>query len=473
MTMPWLALALALAGAAAPAATPAPAPGLAGLADDVAARLGAPEEGRRGLALALAPGPAPLRAPLGAALAASLGRAGWAVSPVPAGPEAEAAARGAGADWLLTLTAGAGPGGRDLVAVGQAVPLWPSFFLQARPGVPAAPPRLVSARAPADAAALLLLGGGAPPPAPTYTLRALTHLDLPVAALAAGEVEGLGPSILAVGPDSIRLLDAAGREVAARSLDGAGRRPLRRPAAAAVVAPLGGGPIGVALAGAGGGEVLARRGARLERVAPLPMAPLAAGGAGVLFGAFAPGKAALQDLLSLGVDPAARPRAEGDLVAAAAAPRGSTPAFAVLHPGGRLELLDGALGPAGQVTGVGAGFALCDLDGDGGSEVVASASGPSAPGEPDRIRILRPGAQPPLAPGERAGERWAPAELVPRWTSPPLEGAVLAAAAFDLTGDGLDDAILAAQDPCPAGAAPGPACGTTLWLLTLDPREAR
>ncbi len=42
MTMPWLALALALAGTAAPAATPAPAPGLAGLADDVAARLGAP-----------------------------------------------------------------------------------------------------------------------------------------------------------------------------------------------------------------------------------------------------------------------------------------------------------------------------------------------------------------------------------------------------------------------------------------------
>ncbi len=187
----------------------------------------------------------------------------------------------------------------------------------------------------------------------------------------------------------------------------------------------------------------ARVTARLERAAPLPMAPLAAGGAGVLFGAFAPGRAALQDLLSVGVDPAARPRGPGDLTAAAAAPGASAPAFAALHPGGRLELLDAWLGPAGEVTGVGAGFALADLDGDGRSEVVASATGP---GGPDLLRVLRPGAP--------AAEAWA---------SPAIEGSVLAAAAWDLTGDGLDDAVVAAVRP---GA------GTDLWLLTADPREA-
>jgi hypothetical protein len=168
----------------------------------------------------------------------------------------------------------------------------------------------------------------------------------------------------------------------------------------------------------------------------------------VLFGGFAPGKAALQDLVTLGVDPAARPRSVGDLVGAAAAPRGGAPAMALLHPGGRLELLDAALSPAGEVTGVGAGFALADLDGDGRSEVVASATGA---GEPDRVRVVR------LDPGATTA-----------WESPAIPGAILAAAAWDLTGDGLDDAVLAAVQPGVGGPS-----GTVLWLLTLDPREGR
>jgi hypothetical protein len=436
-------------------AAPAEPAGLAALADGVAAQLGAPAEGRRGLALDLAAEPAALAGPLGTALAASLGRAGWAVSLL-AAPGGEPAARAAGADWLLTLSAGAGAGGRELVAVGQAVPLWGSFFLQARPGVRAAPPRVVSARAAADAAAQLLLRPARRPDLSRLALRRLARLPYPVVALAAGDAGEAGPSIVAVAPDAVRLLDASGAELASRPLDPAGRGPVRLPFATAVVGGLGGGRIGVGVAGAPGGEVLARRNGRLERRAALPMAPLASGEAGTLFGAFAPGKAALADLLALGVDPAARPRSPGDLAAVAAAPRGGPVAFAALRPDGRLELLGPGLAPAGLVDGVGAGFALADLDGDGEAEVVASLA---APAGPDRLRVLRLAAP---AAGGREGRAASTA-----WESEPIDGALLAGAAADLTGDGVDDALLAAA-VTGAGGAPA----TDLWLLTADPREA-
>ena len=99
-------------------------------------------------------------------------------------------------------------------------------------------------------------------------------------------------------------------------------------------------------------------------------------------------------------------------------------AFAVLDADLRLELLGSDLSPAAPpVAGVGVGFALADLDGDGAAELVASA--PSASGE-DRVRVLTP-------PGRAA------AGLRVR----PLAGAILAAAGGDLTGDGVDDAVLA------------------------------
>ena len=453
---PLLALLLA---ATAPAAPPS---ALDALADGVAAQVGQPAGGRRGLALELAAEPAALAGPLGAALAAALGRAGWAVTPLaPAGDAAapsrgEAAARAAGADWLLTLTAGATarPDAAELVAIGEAVPLWDSFFLQARPGVRAAPPRPVSARAPADAAVGLLLRPARRPDLARLALRRLARLPYRTVALAAGDAGEAGPSLLVVSPDAVRLLDAGGTELASRPLDPAALRPVRRPLATAVVGELGGGRLGLAVAGAPGGEVLARRGARLDRVGALPLAPLATGEAGTLFGRFAEGRAALQDLLALGVDPRARARSAGELAAVAAAPRGGPVAFAALRPDGRLDLLDASLAAAGRADGVGAGFALADLDGDGAAELVASLATPAAP---DRLRVL------PLATGGAApaGDRPRPIAF----ESAPLAGLVLCGAAADLTGDGLDDALLAADASGPEGAA------TDLWLLTADVRE--
>jgi hypothetical protein len=48
--------------------------------------------------------------------------------------------------------------------------------------------------------------------------------------------------------------------------------------------------------------------------------------------------------------------------------------------------------------------------------------------------------------------------------SSAVEGAFVAGAAADLTGDGLDDAVLAAV--LPGG-------GTRLWILTADARAGR
>ncbi|MBK9518033.1 MAG: VCBS repeat-containing protein [Anaeromyxobacter sp.] len=463
--MAWLALLLALAPAALPGAPGGEAGALSALAAEVADQVGAPEAGRRGLALSLQAQGA-LGPPLAAALTAALGRAGWAVSPggaasagaAPDGREGTVDGPSAGAvaapeaDWRLTLTAGGGEDGQALVAVGQAVARWPSFFLQARPGVPAAPPRPVSARVLADDATRLLLGPPRRPELGRATLRRLARLPYPVLALAAGEAGEAGLSLLVVSPGAVHLLDAAGAELASRPLDPASRRPVRLAAATAVVGPLGGGRLGLGLAGAPGGEVLVRRGGRLDVAASLPLAPLAAGQAGLLFGAFAPGKGALSDLLATWADPAALPRTPRDLVAVAAAPGPSPVAFAALGPDAQLQLLDADLAALGAVPGVGAGFALADLDGDGAAELVASRA-TAGPG--DALRVLRLEAHPPAG---------LPA---PAFESAEVEGAFTAGTAADLTGDGLDDALLAAEVRGPDGAP-----ATDLWLLSLDARES-
>ncbi|HSN92274.1 MAG TPA: VCBS repeat-containing protein [Anaeromyxobacteraceae bacterium] len=437
----------------------APPPAVLSVAEALAARVGAPAEGRRTVALVLeAPAPALARA-AETALAGALAGRGYAVSPLGGYPDPAGGARADGADWLLRVRAGLAPGrpeidrrgeaafpvrgppGGEIALVGELVPTWSSFFLQRRPGIRPAAPRVVQARVPADPETMLL---ARPISERGLAVRPLARLPGRVLALAAGDPGDGRSAVLAVSGEEATLLSAAGEVLARRSLERSARAPVRDPAATAAVGDFGGGRLAWAVAGAPRAEVASLRGGRLEIVASLPAAPLCAGGAGALFGAFAPGTGVLRDVLSPHADPREPPRSERLLFAVTAAPAAGPVAFAALGTDHVLAVMAPDLSPVGPpIPGVGAGFALADLDGDGAPEVVASAAEADLP---DRIRVLVPRASTSLV-----------------FESAPVEGAILAGAAADLTGDGIDDAILAAVREG----------STELLLVTADPREAR
>ncbi len=421
--------------------------GALGRAGDVgAARLAEAAAPRELLALAVsAPGAEALAGPLATAVAEALSRRGFAVAPLTAGrlADPEASARSLGADRLLRIHAALAPGRRELDLLAEVVPTRTNFFLQRAPEVRPGASRLLSLSVPADAASLAL-ARGAPPrgsgPLPV-ALRPLARLEEPVLALAAGDA-GSGPSLVAVTPSAVILLGPDGRELLRRPHPAAAMAPLRRPGATVAVGDFGGGRVALRLAGAPAGEVLALAGGALRPVATLSAAPLWASGSGRVFGAFAPGKPTLADQFAPRAEAAARPRSAREFVAFAGAPRPGAVAFAAVSGDGVVVLLGPDLAPVGRVDGVGAGLALADLDGDGEPELVASDA---AAGSEDRVRVLR------LPSGQVVHE------------SPSLPGSLLCGAAADLTGDGLDDAVLAAS--LPGGAS-------QLWLVTADRREA-
>jgi len=450
------AVVLSIATAAPAAPAPATPPSLSQLAESLASALGPPLDGRRDVALAVETRARPLAPPLEAALASALAARGYAVTPLGGGAEPEAAARAGGHDWLLRVQAGLVPGRRELAAVAEVVPAWTSFFLQRRPGARAIPPRVIEATAAADAGTLALAREGRPAGAPFAGVRPFARVPGRVLAIAIGELEaGAGPSVAVATPGALSVLSGGGERSAEIALDRGGAPPVRAPAAALAIGDFGGGRLAHQEAGARGSVFSLSRG-RLERVASLDAAPLCAPAAGPLFGAFAPGTSLLEDRLSPLADPAAAPRSASRLYGVACAPRGGPIALALLRVDLRLELLGPDLvpspaGPGGQpaaIDGVGSGFALADLDGDGVAEVVASSPDPSSP---DRIRVLapRPGAPAILDVG-------------------PVAGAILSGAAGDLTGDGVDDALLGAVLPLEGGGE-----ATELLLVTADPREAR
>jgi hypothetical protein len=387
-----------------------------------------------------------LAATVETALDGALGARGYAVTPHRTG-EAEAEARGTGQDWLLRVRAGIVPGRREVALVGELIPAWVSFFLQRHPAARAISPRVVQARGPADPETLLLGREARPPGAPFAAVRGIGRIPGRVLALAVGEVERGRTAVVAVTPAALLVLSPSGEVVAARDAAPGPLAPLRDPAAAVAVGDFGAGRIAVQRAGAPAAEVLALEGDRLRVGGSIEMAPLCAGQGGRLFGWFAPGTGVFRDVLSPLVDAAAPERSGRTLYGAAAAPRGGPIAFAALGTDLRLELLSAELRPvrAGPVA-TGSGFALADLDGDGTAEVVASSPDPSSA---ERVRVFAPLARAPLV-----------------LESGPLPGAVLAGAGGDLTGDGLDDAVLAAVPTGPDAAA-----ASELLLVTADPGE--
>jgi hypothetical protein len=433
--------------AAAPEGAASP-PALVAVAEALAREIGPPPEGRRAMLLAVGTRAPELALPVETALTAALAGQGYAVTPHREGTDPEEAARAAGQEWLVRVRAGLVPGRPEIILVGEVIPAWTSFFLQRRPGARAIPPRVVQARSPADPETALLARERRAPGAPFASIRRVARLPGRVLALAAGEPGEAGrAAIVAVTTQGIHVLSPAGDPIAFRAAGAPRPSPVRDPAATVAIGDFGGGRIAVQRAGEGRAEVLALDGGRLELAGVLDAAPLCAGAAGRLFGAFLPGTGVLADLLSPLVDPEARPRSGRALYGVAAAPRGGPIAFAALGTDLLLELLGPDLAPiGGAAASTGSGFALADLDGDGVAEVVASSSDPRGP---ERIRILAPLAGAPLL-----------------LESAPLEGAILAAAGGDLTGDGIDDAVLAAV------TRSGETEQSDLLLVTSDAREA-
>ena len=427
--------------AAAPAGAASGVGSLAHAAEELAARLAEGTAPDRVALWVSAPGADGLAEPFATALTGALERRGFTPAIIRGRDAPEQAARSQGADRLVRARLAVSAGGRELAVAAEIWSLRENFFLQRTR--PPAEARLVAFSVPADgvARALARPTGGRRLPAPVLVpLFALREQVLALAVLQAGD----GASLLAAAPEGLLLLSTAGQRLAFRPLPPTAGPPLREPAAALAVGDFGGGRIAWQPAGAPEAEVLSSEGGRLEPVARLRAAPLAAGGAGSLFGSFAPGLPAFRDGVSASADSAAPPRSARRLLGAAAAPQPGRAAFALLRDDDRAEILGASLAPAAPaVEAVGAGFALADLGGEGEAELVASSA---EPGESDRVRVLR------LFPAAE-----------PVWQSQPVPGAIRAAAAGDVTGDGLDDAVLAAVQP--SGE-------TRLWLLTEDPREA-
>jgi hypothetical protein len=418
---------------------------LARAGDELVARLasGNAEPGLVALVVS-APGAQALAGPLETAICAALARRGFSAAPLRGLQlvDAEATARGLGADRLLRVSAGLSPGRSELSLTAEDLPTRPSFFLQHSSRVRPGGGRLWSLALPADPGTLVFARAPPRSQAAALAMRPLFQVSDRILALAVGDPAGDGSIAIAiVTPLSISLHGPTGALLARRDLEPGAR--VRHPAATVAIGDFPGGRIALQLAGGKPGEILAFGNGAMRPVAPLAAAPLAVVGRLHVFGAFLPARATFADFFAGAPAPGAQPRSGRELVAFAAAPRPGRIAFAALYDDGALQLLGADLvASTAPLAGVGAGFALADLDGDGEPELVASSA---EPGPNDRIRVLR------LAPGG--------AELV--FESKPVPGSVLAGAASDVTGDGLDDAVLASV--MPSG-------DSQILLVTADPR---
>jgi hypothetical protein len=423
------ALAAALLLAALPAAA---TPALERLAQAVAAdvRSVQPEPP---VALHLSGGAPELRHAFGTLLASHLAsaRLGPVVLEAPSPEAAEALAREQGARALVRLTLGVEGG--ELRAHGDVFGTWVNFWSGRTATRAPSPGAALAQSVEADAAALALAAVEPPrtpsplpgEPRPLRLLGAvLARLPSPPAALAAGDLDGDGrDEVAALTERSVFVFAAEGRLVAERSLEGLppGPAPTREPFGA--LAFLSGPPRLAAFSTRfAQGEVLALEGGSLHAVSRLDapvVGPEARGG-------FVPGQTAFVPEVRLG----------GTLLPGVPA-RFTTFSAAnsrvlLVHPDGSASFFARPSGAPLPLSGLGAGSAVGDLDGDGTPELLTTS--PELQPSPDTLRVFKAqGSDPTLH--------------EPLWQGPLPSGRALQVVTANLDGDKRREVVVGLTRP--------------------------
>ncbi|HVE81979.1 MAG TPA: VCBS repeat-containing protein [Myxococcales bacterium] len=343
---------------------------------------------------------------------------------------AEGRARDLGARALARVSVGLDRGA--LVARGDLLGTWVNFWSGRSPTRPPQPSAALDASTEADAHALALLAApvtiplGNPvtataPGRMQLASAVLARFPSPIAALAAGDLDRDGvDEVVVVTEEELVVLGADGRVLARR--DHRGLAPaaaaVRDPIAAAAVVQ---GQVAYFHARRAKGELLAYAGGALRVVRELDEVPLARG---AMWGKWVPGT----NTVAADVR---RWTAPGPFHSLAVFEGSARTDAVVVLPGGAGAWVRGFPGAgAGEaITGIGAGSALCDLDGDGAPELAASSAAYGV--EADEVRVF-------------ADAPWGSA---PRWILPVAHGRALAAAAAHLARERAQELLIGTALP--------------------------